>query len=83
MYMEETMSRFDSLSTKELIKLWIEEENRRQFFHFRSINPNGGHYTQEQKKYAIEKAKTIGVRAVNRRVVLRSKSAHTFTSLAC
>jgi len=60
------MNRFDNLSTKELIRLWIETENRRQLFHFRSLNPNGGHYTKEQKEYAIEKAKTIGVRATSR-----------------
>jgi len=60
------MGRFDNLSTKELIRLWIEEENRKQLSYFRSLNPKGGHYTQEQKEYAIEKAKTIGVRSTSR-----------------
>ena len=64
--MEESMSRFDKLSTKELIRLWIEEENRNQLSYFRSMNTKGGHYTQEQKEYAIEKATTIGVRATSR-----------------
>jgi len=60
------MSRYDNLSTNELIRLWIEEENRNQLTYFRSLNPEGGHYTQEQKEYTIEKATTIGVRATSR-----------------
>jgi hypothetical protein len=66
MCVEESMNRFDNLSTKELIKLWIEEENSNQLCYFRSLNSNGGHYSQEQKEYAIEKTKTIGVRATSR-----------------
>jgi len=57
------MNRLDKLSTKALIRLWIVAENRKQLFYFNSLNPYGGHYTKEQKAYAIEKAKSIGVRA--------------------
>jgi len=77
------MSRYDKLSTKELIKLWIEAENRRQFFHFRSLNPNGGHYTKEQKEYAIEKAKTIGVRATSRLLHLPRRTIQRWLRAEC
>jgi phage antirepressor YoqD-like protein len=60
------MDRLDKLSTKALIRLWIETENRKQLLYFKSLNPKGGHYTQEQKEYAVEKATTIGVRATSR-----------------
>jgi hypothetical protein len=33
---------------------------------FGGLNPNGGHYTKEQKDFAIEKARSIGVRATSR-----------------
>ena len=54
------------LETRELIRMWIEAENRRQLFYFTNLNPEGGHYTSEQKEYAIEKAISIGVRATSR-----------------
>ena len=60
------MNKYDKLSTKALIKLWIELENNKQAFYFNSLNPNGGHYSIEQKEYAIEKARSIGVRATSR-----------------
>ncbi len=60
------MNRLDKLSTKALIRLWIVAENHKQLFYFNSLNPDGGHYTKEQKVYAIEKAKSIGVRATSR-----------------
>jgi len=60
------MSRLDKLSTKSLIRLWIEAENRKQLFYFNSLNPDGGQYSSKQKEYAIEKAVTIGVRATSR-----------------
>jgi len=60
------MSRLDKLSTKALIRLWIEADNRKKLLYFQSLNPKGGHYTREQKEYAIEKAKSIGVRATSR-----------------
>ena len=44
----------------------IEAENRRQLSYFTSLNPTGGHYTAEQKDYAINKAISIGVRAISR-----------------
>ncbi len=66
MYLEDKMNRLDKLSTRALIKLWIGVENRKQLLYFRSLNPKGGHYTQEQKKYAIEKARSIGARATSR-----------------
>ena len=60
------MNRLDRLSTKALIRLWIEVENRKQLTYFNSLNKNRGQYTSEQKEYAIEKASTIGVRATSR-----------------
>ena len=60
------MSKLDRLSTKALIRLWIEVENRKQLSYFNALNPNGGHYTAEQKEYAIDKAMSIGVRATSR-----------------
>ena len=60
------MNRLDSLSTKALIKLWIELENDKQTYYFNSLNPNGGHCSAKQKEYAIEKTRTIGVRATSR-----------------
>ena len=63
---EESMNRFGKLSSKELIRLCIEAEKRRQLFYFQSLNPKGGHYTQEQREYAIEKAEAMGVRATSR-----------------
>jgi len=83
------MSRYDSLSTKELIRLWIEAENRSQLSYFRSLNPKGGHYTKEQKEFAIEKATTIGVRAtsrllhVSRRTIQRWLRAEGITVKRC
>jgi hypothetical protein len=66
MYLEENMNRLDKLSAKALIRLWIEAENDEQLSYFQSLNPKGGHYTQEQKEYVVEKAKSIGVRATSR-----------------
>ena len=60
------MNKLDKLSTKALIRLWIEAEKRKQLSYFNSLNTNGGQYTSEQKEYAIEKAATIGVRATSR-----------------
>ncbi len=60
------MNRLDRLSTRALIKLWIELENDKQANYFNGLNPNGGHYSVEQKEYAIEKTKAIGVRATSR-----------------
>jgi len=60
------MNRLDKLSTRALIRLWIAAENRKQLSYFKSLNPIGGHYTQKQKEYAIEKANAIGVRAASR-----------------
>jgi hypothetical protein len=60
------MNRLDKLSTKALIRLWIEVENRKQLLYFNSINPDGRQYSTEQREYAIEKALTIGVRATSR-----------------
>lgn len=56
----------DKLSTKELIRSWIEAENRDQLIYFKSLKPTKGHYSQAQKEYAIDKARAIGVRATSR-----------------
>lgn len=52
--------------TRELIRLWIEEENQIQYLHFRNLKPEAGHYSNEQKEFGIEKAEAIGVRATAR-----------------
>jgi hypothetical protein len=52
--------------TRKLIRRWIEEENREYLWYFIRLNPKGGHYTPEQKQYAIEKSKSIGVRDTSR-----------------
>jgi len=83
------MIRYDNLSTKELIRLWIEAENRNQLCYFRSLNPKGGYYSQEQKEYAIEKAEAMGVRAtsrllhVPRRTIQRWLMAKGITAKRC
>jgi len=68
------MSRLDKLSTKALIRLWIEAENRRQLSYFNSLNTNRRQYTSEQKEYAIDKAISIGVRATSRLLHLPRKT---------
>jgi hypothetical protein len=60
------MNKLNKLSTKALIRLWIEVENRKLLLYFNSLNPEGGQYSTEQREYAIEKALTIGVRATSR-----------------
>ena len=60
------MNRLEKLSTRALIKLWIDLENEKQRQYFYGLNLNGGHYSKEQKEYAIEKVRTIGVRATSR-----------------
>ena len=60
------MNRLDRLSTRALIKLWIELENDKQMNYFNSLNSKGGHYSAEQKAYAIEKTRAIGVRSTSR-----------------
>ena len=52
--------------TKALIRMWSEAENRKQLSYFQSLNSKGGHYTIEQKEYAVEKAKSIGIRTIQR-----------------
>jgi len=55
------------LETRLAIRMFIEEENREQLFYFRFLgSEKGRHYTDKQKDYAIEKAKSIGVRATSR-----------------
>ena len=49
------MNRLDKLSTKALIRLWIEAENRKQLSYFNGLNPDGGHYTAEQKEIPLYK----------------------------
>ncbi|NIM91367.1 MAG: hypothetical protein GTO17_10525 [Candidatus Aminicenantes bacterium] len=56
----------NKLETRELIRRWIEAENHEKLMYFISLNPEGGNYTLKQKEYAIEKAKSIGVRATSR-----------------
>ena len=54
------------IETRELIRMMIEAENRRQLSYFTSLNPTRRHYTSEQIEYVIEKAKSIGIRATSR-----------------
>jgi hypothetical protein len=53
------------MKTKELIRAAIDEENYYKRIEFYSLG-SGGHYSKEQKNYAIEKAQEIGVRATAR-----------------
>jgi hypothetical protein len=55
------------LETRALIRMWIEEENLEKLSYFRALgSEKGGHYTDKQKDYAIDKAISIGVRATSR-----------------
>jgi len=58
------MNKFE---TRVLIRMWIEQENREKLCYFRALgSEKGGHYTDKQKDYAIDKAISIGVRATSR-----------------
>jgi len=59
------MNRLDGLSTRTLIRLWIKLENEKQLQYFNNLNPKGGNYSIKQREYAIEKARSIGVRATS------------------
>lgn len=54
------------IETRELIRMFIEEENREKRAQFNSLGLGRGHYTSDQKDYAINKAISIGVRATSR-----------------
>ncbi len=52
--------------TRLLIRMFIEEENREKRAEFNALGKDRGHYTVEQKDYAINKAISIGNRATSR-----------------
>ena len=52
--------------TRLLIRMFIEEENREKRAEFNALGIDRGHYTVEQKDYAINKAISIGNRATSR-----------------
>ncbi len=54
------------LETKVFIRMFIEEENLEKRAEFNALGKDRGHYTIEQKDYAINKAISIGVRATSR-----------------
>ncbi len=54
------------LETRLLIRMFIEEENREKLAQFNSLGKGKGHYTADQKGYAINNAISIGVRATSR-----------------
>ena len=54
------------LETRLLIRMFIEEENREKRAEFNALGKDRGHYTVEQKDYAINKAISIGNRATSR-----------------
>ena len=54
------------LETRELIRMWIEEDNREKRAQFNALGSCKGHYTSDQKDYAINKAISIGIRATSR-----------------
>ena len=57
--------------------MWIEQENREKLCYFRALgSEKGGHYTDKQKDYAIEKANSIGVRATSRLLKVPRRSIH-------
>lgn len=72
------------------IRKFIEEENQDQLDYFRFLgSKKGRYYTDKQKDYAIEKAKSIGVRAtsrllhVSRRTIQRWLRAKGITVKRC
>ena len=56
----------NKLETRLLIRMFIEEENREKRAQFNAFGLGKGHYTADQKDYAINKAISIGVRATSR-----------------
>ena len=52
--------------TRELICMFIEEENREKRAKFKALGSGRGNYTADQKDYAINKAISIGVRAASK-----------------
>jgi len=56
----------NKLETRELIRMWIEEDNREKRAQFNALGLGKGPYTADQKDYAINKAISIGVRASSR-----------------
>jgi len=56
----------NKLETRLLILMFIEEDNREKRAQFDAMGIGRGQYTSDQKAYAIEKAKSIGVRATSR-----------------
>jgi len=69
--------------------MFIEEENLEKRAQFNALGSGRGHYTSDQKDYAIEKAKSIGVRAtsrllhVSRRTIQRWLRAKGITVKRC
>lgn len=61
------------METSQLIKALIEAEAESQRIEFYSLG-SGGHYSNEQKSYATEKAQEIGVRATARLLRLPRRS---------
>lgn len=59
-------SRMSKLETRLLIRMFVEEENREKRAQFNALGLGKGHHTADHKDYAIEKAKSIGVRATSR-----------------
>lgn len=54
------------LETRLLIRMFIEEENSEKRAQFSALGSGKGHYTPDQKDYAINKAISMGVRATSR-----------------
>jgi hypothetical protein len=54
------------IETRELIRMYIEEENRKKRAQFNALGSCRGQYTSDQKDYAINKAMSIGVRDTSR-----------------
>jgi hypothetical protein len=54
------------LETRELILLYIEEQNREKSAQFNAMGLGRGQYIFDQKDYAINKAMSIGVRTTSR-----------------
>ena len=63
------------LETRALFRMWIEEENLEKLCYFRALGSKRGRtYTDKQKDYAIEKAKSIGVRATSRLLIVSRRT---------
>jgi hypothetical protein len=54
------------IEKRELIRMYIEEDNRKKRAQFNALGLGRGQYSSDQKDYTIDKAMSIGARATSR-----------------